>query len=256
MIVLEEVNKKVQEVIINAGNILLNYYQKDLVFNYKLDGSFSTQADHQSESYLIQELLKLIPDAGFYAEESGVKKSLNKYVWVIDPLDGTSNFSMGISYFCISIALIYNDEIVLGWIYNPVSKELFYAQKGKGAYCNGNLLNVGKKDLLKHSRVVFGLSRKDFLIISKVLPYVAGIRICGASALDLAYVAAGKYDGAFLTQFSWWDIAAGVLLISESQGSSVTFEGFIPDSSSKSLICGNLFLINSYRELINDVNSI
>lgn len=253
---LEEINKKVQKIIVNAGDILVSFYQKNLIFKYKTDGSFCTQADIESEKYLMQELSQLIPGAGFYAEESGVKESLNNYVWIIDPLDGTSNFSIGISYFCISIALTYNNEPVLGWIYNPISKELFYAQKGNGAYCNDRLLIIEKKKLIKHTRIAFGISNKDFFIIFKVLPYVTGIRICGASALDLAYVAAGKYDGVFLTQFKWWDVAAGILLISESQGSSVTFEGFSVDLSSKSLISTNLFLINPFLELIGNDNSI
>ena len=256
MIFEEEKIKKLHQIVTKAGAILMGFYQTELNRFYKQDGSFATQADHASEHYLIEHLAQLLQGAGFYAEESGITESLNEYMWVIDPLDGTSNFASGIPYFCLSVALLYKNKPIIGCVYNPSTQELFYAQSGKGAYCNGVRLSVSDKKEPIQSRIAVELAHDDITIFSVVWDKVEGVRMCGASALDIAYCAAGRYDGVVLTQFMWWDIAAGIILVQEAGGLAATFENKIPDFSSKSFIASNDFLINQYLELIKDVNSI
>jgi myo-inositol-1(or 4)-monophosphatase len=256
VILQEEKIKKLHEIVKQAGSVLMEFYQTELNRFHKEDGSFATQADHASEKYLIEHLTQLLPGAGFYAEESGVTESLNDYMWVIDPLDGTSNFANGIAYFCVSVALLYKNTPVIGCIFNPSIQEFFYAQSGKGAYCNGVRISIGDKKDSMQSRIAVELAVSDFHLLKAVWYKVDSIRSCGASALDIAHCASGRYDGVILTQFMWWDIAAGIILLQEAGGGAVTFDEKIPDFSSKSFVAGNDFLINEYLKLIKDENSI
>ncbi len=252
----QEEIEKLHIIVKNAGDILMGFYQTQLDRYHKEDGSFATQADHASEKYLIEELSKMIPGAGFYTEETGIIDGTSEYSWVIDPLDGTTNFAAGIPYFCVSVALTCHNEPVVGCIYNPMTRELFYAEKGKGAYCNGNRLAASNIKESKRAILAIECAEEDFAVVTSVWDFSSSIRLCGASALDIAYCAAGRYDAVILTQFKWWDIAAGIILIKEAHGFIVTFEDKVPDFSSKSIVAGNLFLVDQYLELIKDVNSI
>ena len=252
----EEKIKKLQEILQHAGTLVMDFYQTTLDKQHKEDGSFATQADHASEAYLIKELSLLIIGSGFYAEESGITQGENEYMWVIDPLDGTSNFSLGIPYFCIAVALMYQNIPILGCIYNPITQELFYAQKGSGAYCNDVPIRVTNQKDMEQAIVAFELDYEHLALLNCSWHFSKSIRMCGASALDLAYCAAGRYDVTILTCFKWWDIAAGIILMQEAQGIAITFDEEMPVLSSKSLIAGNKFLVPLYLELIKDVNSI
>lgn len=219
-----------------AGEILLSYnHQAALVRSYKFDGSFATQADLASEKYLIEALRPLVFGAGFYAEESGVQEG-NEYRWVIDPLDGTTNFAHGLPYFCVSIALTYQDQPVVGVIYQPATRDIFSAQRGKGAFLNEKRLSVSQETVFKDSMVV--MCTKDIArlmaaekFVSEEWPY---IRDYGAGALDIAYCAAGRFDACTYEETKWWDVAAGMLLLEEAGGKFSTLTGGVvgPDDSS------------------------
>ncbi len=242
-----------------AGDILLSYYQGGLTRSYKVDGSFATQADIAVERYLIEVLTALIPGAGFYAEESGITVG-NEYLWVIDPLDGTTNFAHGLPYFCTSIALTYKGERVLGVIYSPLLKELFTVQKGEGAFFNGKRLGVSEHNMLDNAVITMCSStdkNKSIAQIGSILSgYPLSLRNFGASALDLAYCAAGKIEGCFYEGTCWWDIAAGSLMIEEAGGKVSTFQGDMVNSENRTFIGGNEPIFKEISRLIKGIVSV
>ena len=172
---------------------------------------FVTNSDLKTEKIIIEELKKARPDYSILSEEIGVENNKdNKNIWVIDPIDGTVNFMHGIPHFAISIALKSNNEIVSGLIFDPIKNELFYAEKNSGAFFNNQRIRVSKKNKIDDCLFATGGKMKNELD----LPY----RKSGCAALDMAYVAAGRYDGFFQNELNLWDIAAGILLIKEAGG--------------------------------------
>ena len=172
---------------------------------------FVTNSDLKTEKIIIEELKKARPDYSILSEEIGVENNKdNKNIWVIDPIDGTINFMHGIPHFAISIALKSNNEIVSGLIFDPIKNELFYAEKNNGAFFNNQRIRVSKKNKIDECLFATGGKMKNELD----LPY----RKSGCAALDMAYVAAGRYDGFFQNELNLWDIAAGILLIKEAGG--------------------------------------
>lgn len=196
-------------------------------------GDFVSTADHKAEEVLVRELIKSRPTYGFLVEESGVIAGEDPhYQWIIDPLDGTTNFLHGIPHFCISIALKHKSEIVAGVIYNPVVDELYWAEKGNGTYLNQRRLRVSGRKNLEEALIGVGApfgehgDPQAFIkSIEKVMPKTAGIRRFGAAALDLAFVAAGRLDGFFETHLKPWDMAAGMLMVKEAGGYVSDFAG-------------------------------
>ena len=172
---------------------------------------FVTNADLKIEKIIIEELKKARPDFSFITEENGIKKNKNtKNTWIIDPIDGTVNFLHGVPHFAISIALRSNNEIVSGLIYDPIKDEMFFAEKNNGAFLNNQKIRVSGKNDIENCLFTTGgtLEREpDFLY-----------RKSGCAALDLAYVAAGRYDGYFQKNLNLWDIAAGIVLLNEAGG--------------------------------------
>ena len=196
-----------------ASKILIRDYGEieKLQVSKKGAADFVTNADFKVEKIIIEELKKARPDFSFISEENGVKKNNNtKNTWIIDPIDGTVNFLHGIPHFAISIALKSNNEIVSGLIYDPIKDEMFFAEKNNGAFLNNQKIRVSKKNDIENCLFTTGESfekKPDFLF-----------RKSGCAALDLAYVAAGRYDGYFQKNLNLWDIAAGIVLINEAGG--------------------------------------
>ena len=195
---------------------------------------FVTEVDHASERAIIDTLLAAYPGHGILAEESGDQYGAkdSNFVWIIDPLDGTTNFIHGFPVYCVSIALAVNGKIEQAVIYDPSRNDLFTATKGRGAYMNERRIRVSKRTQLKECLISMGFpfrqgdSLKTHLqILSDIIPRTAGLRRPGAAALDLAYVAAGFTDGFFETGLSIWDVAAGSLLITEAGGLVGNFTG-------------------------------
>ena len=183
---------------------------ENLQVSKKGPNDFVTKTDKRVEEILVQELSKNKKNYSFITEETGIIKNSNKDTfWIIDPIDGTTNFLHGIPHFAISIALKFNNEIMSGVIFDPIKNEMFYAEKNNGAYFNNQRIRVSKKKNLEEC--LFATGGKEFKINLNT-------RKSGSAALDMAYVAAGRFDGYFQDNLNIWDIAAGIILVEESGG--------------------------------------
>ena len=172
---------------------------------------FVTNSDIKAEKIIIEELKKARPNYSIISEENGTENNKDKNnTWIIDPIDGTINFLHGIPHFAISIALKSNDEIISGLIFDPIKNEIFFAEKENGAFFNNHRIRVSKKNEINNCLFATGGETKQELD----LPY----RKSGCAALDMAYVAAGRYDGYFQHNLNLWDIAAGIILVKEAGG--------------------------------------
>ncbi len=220
---------------------------ENLQVSLKGPSDYVSRADRKAEEIVLAELSRARPTYGFLGEESGESKGTDgQHRWIVDPLDGTTNFLHGIPHFAVSIALERDGNIVAGVIYNPVTDELFTADRGKGAFLNDRRLRVAGRRALVDCVVGTGvphLGRGDhgayLAELSRVMGEVAGIRRLGAAALDLAYVAAGRLDGFWEDGLSAWDMAAGIVLLREAGGfiSDKTGGGKMFDS--KNVVAGN-----------------
>ncbi|HCE10524.1 MAG TPA: inositol monophosphatase [Oxalobacteraceae bacterium] len=201
----------------------------------KRQNDFVTEVDHAAEQAIIDVLKNAYPDHAFLAEESGPSANLhdeNENVWIIDPLDGTTNFIHGFPQYCVSIALQQRGQITQAVVYDPTRNDLFTATKGAGAYLNDKRLRVTKRDKIADALIGTGYMHHDKDALNEYLKMFGvmtenctGLRRAGAAALDLAYVAAGRLDGFFEKGLKPWDMAAGSLLITESGGLMGTFAG-------------------------------
>ncbi len=222
---------------------------EQLQVSLKGPGDFVSTADTKADKVLRQELSRARPDFAFLTEESGeIAGSDHEHRWIIDPLDGTTNFLHGLPHFCISIALERAGEIVAGVILDPVKDETFWAEKGIGAYLNDRRLRVSSRRQLTNALIGTGTpfgERADkarFLRqLDTVMASVADVRRLGAAALDLAYVAAGRYDGFWEYGLHPWDVAAGLLLVREAGG--YTSE---PDGEGNPLVSGDVLAANDH----------
>ena len=190
-------------------------------------GDFVSSADKRTEKIIIEELLRAHPDYGILSEEVGVVNEKNKSNrWVIDPIDGTTNFLNGIPHFAISIAYEEKNEIICGMIFDPIKNEMFFAEKGGGSFLNNSRIRVSKKKSFKDSLLVTGGPKYDnffkddifneYINISNKV--VAPIRKFGSASLDIANVASGRFDGYWQRGLSYWDIAAGIIILKEAGG--------------------------------------
>ena len=252
----ERVAQQVEPIVKQAGDVLLSYYQASLVREYKQDGSFATQADKQVERFLIERLKSLVPGAAFFVEESGQIQG-NDYCWVIDPLDGTTNFAQGLPHFCISVALTHKHEPVIGFVYQPLLQELFTAIKGGGAFLNGTSISIAPERSLAQSMLVFSFPYQHqegyFTFICEIEKKVYTARNFGAAALDQAYCAAARVDSVLFCNLAWWDIAAGMLLIKEAGGQVMQFDGSPVDRSFTTFLAGNKLICKEVVSLAQDL---
>src|SRR4051812_13500200 len=209
---------------------------------------FVTEVDHASEQVVIETLLTAYPDHGILAEESGQQHGRQgaDNVWIIDPLDGTTNFIHGFPVYCVSIALSVRGRIEQAVIYDPTRNDLFTATKGRGAYMNERRIRVSKRTDLRQCLVATGFPFRPgdnfnlyLRAMADVMQRTAGLRRPGAAALDLAYVAAGFTDGFFETGLSPWDVAAGSLLVTEAGGLIGNFTGESNFLEQKECVAGN-----------------
>jgi len=208
---------------------------------------------------LIEKLGRLIPEAGFIAEENTSSKKGEEYVWVIDPLDGTTNFIHGIHPFAISIGLMRKNEIVAGVVYEASGNETFTAWKDGGAWLNGNRINVSKADKLSQSLIATGFPYKDFSRIDNYFECLNwmfrnthGVRRLGSAAIDLAYVACGRYEVFFEYSLNPWDIAAGTLLVREAGGVVSDFSGNGENLNGSEIIASNGAVYPEILEIISN----
>ena len=182
-----------------------------LQVSVKGPSDFVTNADKKAEKIIIEELSKSRKKFSILSEETGeIKNSDINNVWIIDPIDGTTNFLHGVPHFAISIALKSNNEIISGLIFDPIKNEMFYAEKNNGAYFNNKRMKVSRKKILEEC--LFATGGK------KEIKSDLNTRKSGSAALDIAYVAAGRYDGYFQNHLNLWDIAAGIIMVKEAGG--------------------------------------
>jgi myo-inositol-1(or 4)-monophosphatase len=201
----------------------------------KQTNDFVTEVDHVAEAAIIETLLTAYPDHSIWAEESGQREGKGRdkdHVWIIDPLDGTTNFIHGFPVYCVSIALMVNGRIEQAVVYDPTRNDLFCATRGRGAYLNERRIRVAKRNSLRECLISTGFPFRPgdafqtyMQMLGDVMPRCAGVRRPGSAALDLAYVAAGFSDGFFEMGLSPWDVAAGSLLITEAGGLIGNFTG-------------------------------
>ncbi|WP_332813847.1 inositol monophosphatase family protein [Ramlibacter sp.] len=209
---------------------------------------FVTEVDHASENAIIETLLTAYPDHAIWAEESGQQhgRQGSDFTWIIDPLDGTTNFIHGFPVYCISIALRVKDRIEQAVVYDPTRNDLFTATRGRGAYLNERRIRVSKRTELSRCLIATGFPFRPgdnfnlyLRMMAEVMQRTAGLRRPGAAALDLAYVAAGFTDGFFETGLSPWDVAAGSLLVTEAGGLIGNFTGESNFIEQRECLAGN-----------------
>jgi myo-inositol-1(or 4)-monophosphatase len=206
-----------------------------LTITKKQHNDFVTEVDQAAEEAIINVLKTAYPDHAILAEESGASSNLhdeNEHVWIIDPLDGTTNFIHGFPQYCVSIALQHRGQITQAVVYDPTRNDLFTASKGAGAYLNDKRIRVSKRDKMADALIGTGFPYRDLTEMEEYLQMFriitekcAGLRRPGSAALDLAYLAAGRLDGFFEKGLQPWDMAAGSLLVTEAGGIMGTFKG-------------------------------
>ena len=231
---------------------------EQLQVSRKGPSDFVSTADVKAEKVLRQELLKARPRFGFLLEDGGeIKGEDGHHRWIIDPIDGTTNFLHGIPHFAISIGLEMDGEIIAGLVFNPIVDEMYYAEKGKGAFLNDRRLRVSARDSLADALLATGIpfrgrpGHAPFLAeLERVMPQVAGVRRAGTASLDLAYVAAGRYDGYWEKGLQPWDVAAGILLVREAGGFVSDFDGTKEDLAKGHLVAANAKLHKPILDLL------
>ncbi len=219
---------------LEAGSIMRDLYEKPHQIQMKGEIDLVTEVDLASEALILAILREDFPEIPILAEESAGLNidDTDRTIWIIDPLDGTTNFAHGLPFFCVSIALYEERQPVLGVIYCPILDELFYTYKGEGAWLNGKKLAVTQTDFLINSLIATGFPYnihdkiEDVMYqVQTILPKVRDIRRCGAAAIDLAYLACGRFDGLWEMDLKPWDTAAGILLVEEAGGRISDFTG-------------------------------
>ena len=232
---------------------------ENLQVSTKGPGDFVTSADKRTEKILIDELQKAHPEYGIVTEEAGIiNKTNKKNRWIIDPIDGTLNFLNGVPQFAISIGYEENGEIKCGVIFNPILNEMFCAEKGNGAYLNNGRIRVSNKKKINDALLVTGgpegaskIKDKIFSEYIKVSNNVSHVRKFGSAALDMAYVACGRFDGFWQRELKYWDIAAGIIILKEAGGLVDFFENDASSPLKKNVLATNSNIHEELRGLIS-----
>ena len=240
-----------------AGDILNYYADRDKLVEFKGHANLVTIADKKSEELIIGGILSRYPSHSILAEESGATQSGAAVKWIIDPLDGTTNFAHGYPFYCVSIAVEEKGEIVCGAVYDPVREEMFSAARGAGAYRNGERLKVSNVDRLSQALLITGFpynfrERLDTVIrqFGKFLVASQAVRRGGSAALDLCYVASGRLDGFWELYLQPWDTAAGHVILEEAGGRVTDFKGGPFSIYNKETLASNGLLHDEMRAVL------
>tara|TARA_X000001036_G_scaffold207935_1_gene195528 strand:- start:163 stop:966 length:804 start_codon:yes stop_codon:yes gene_type:complete len=232
---------------------------ENLQVSTKGPGDFVSSADKRTEKIIIEELQKAHSDYGIITEESGNINTSNKNNrWIIDPIDGTTNFLNGIPQFAISIGYEEENEIKCGVIFDPIKNEMFCAEKGNGAYLNNSRIRVSNKKRLKDALLVTGGPRQSSKIKKEIFSefikvsdsILSPVRKFGSAALDMAYVACGRFDGYWQRELSYWDVAAGVIILKEAGGFVNFFEKDNKDPLKRNILASNSNIHDEFSNLI------
>lgn len=230
---LSQLLKQVQDIAKDAGAFIRKereHFSLEKVEHKGLNDLVS-YVDKEAEKLIVSRLIKILPEAGFITEEGTAAETVSELTWVIDPLDGTTNFIHGLPVFAVSIALMEKDEVVLGVVYEVNRQECFYARKGGGAYCNDAKIQVSSAKTLSDSLIATGFPYYNFELIDKymyalkeLMQCTHGLRRLGSAAVDLCYVAAGRSEGYFEYNLNSYDVAAGALIVEEAGGTVTDFK--------------------------------
>ncbi|NUM50262.1 MAG: inositol monophosphatase [Flavobacteriales bacterium] len=255
----EEMCKKVIKIAQNAGNFISSQRIIATDIEEKSKNSLVTFVDKQTEKIIVDALSNLLPEAGFITEEGTSKKKGEKFNWIIDPLDGTTNFIHGIPCYAVSIALTENENIILGVVYEINLKECFYAWKNSKAYLNGKEIEVSKTSHLKNALIATGFPYYNFSklteylgLFKNLLQETRGIRRPGAASVDLVYVACGRFDGFYEITLHPWDVAAGAFIIQQAGGFVSDFSGNNKWLYGEEIVVGNKAI---HHELIEKIKN-
>ncbi|NMM46788.1 inositol monophosphatase family protein [Marinigracilibium pacificum] len=249
-----------RNIIHDVGQFILNESKSFDFDNVEKKGfnDLVSYVDKQAEKQLVDRLMALLPEAGMIAEEGTLDKKGEKYNWIIDPLDGTTNFTHGLPVFAVSVALMEDNELIAGFIYEPNRDEFFHAVKGQGAFMNESPISVSKIPTLSDSLVATGFPYYDF---GKINDYVKilmtfmqkshGVRRMGSAAIDLAYVSCGRFEGFFEYNLQPWDVAAGALIVKEAGGNVTDFSGGENFVFGKEILAGN----SAHPEMLDTIRN-
>ena len=246
-----------------AGALLMKYFHEGLKIEYKGDADLVTAADRASEALIRERVSKQFPSHDVMGEEQGLNDRGGEYRWYVDPLDGTTNFAHGFPVFAVSMALerrSENEQVrVAGIVYDPTRDELFSAEKGKGAHLNGNPIYVSKISQLKECLVATGFpshkrhKNPNIFFYHEITLKTHGVRRAGSAALDLCYVACGRFDGFWEFNLNPWDTAAGTLIVEEAGGKVSRFDGAPFELNSRETLASNGLvhdsLIHEFQEI-------
>ena len=243
-----------------AAKILIRDFGEieNLQVSLKGPGNFVTASDMKVEKILIEELQKARPTYSILSEEIGEINNDESFKWIIDPIDGTANFLHGIPHFAISVGLEHDKEIISGIIYDPIKDEMFIAEKGNGSYLNNQRMRVSSRSQLKDCFVFTGGPRQNAenknIVLKEYNNFSSEvdtpIRKMGSAALDMAYVAAGRCDGYWQRNLSYWDVAAGIVIVKEAGGFVTDFDGNNKYVENKSIIATNAKIGDQMREVL------
>jgi len=262
---LKDICTKVCSLARDTGDFIKKEAGKITVDKIEIKGfnNFVTYVDKISEQQLVKGLQSILPGAGFITEEGSAFENDSKYRWVIDPLDGTTNFIHGLPPYSISIGLMENDEVVLGVIYEVNSDECFYSWKNGKAYMNDKIINVSGVSKVKDGLIATGFPYNNYNFLKpymKSLEYLFahshGVRRIGSAAIDLAYVACGRFDSFYEYNLNPWDVAAGSLIVQQAGGIVSDFNGGNDFIFGKQIIASNFLIYEEFYKVINNIFSI
>ncbi len=238
--------------------ILMKYFGKIKSIDYKGEINLVTEADQRSEEVILSIIKDSYPNHRILAEETGESGNSSSFKWIIDPLDGTTNYAHGYPCFCVSLAIEYEEEVIYGAVYDPVKDELFTAEKGKGAFINGKAIKTSSTKQLDQSLLCTGFPydvRDDMdsniLNFRTFLMKAQAVRRDGSAALDLCHTAAGRFDGFWEQKLFPWDVAAGGLLVTEAGGKLTSFTGGNFSIYDKEIVASNGLIHDQMVEALN-----
>lgn len=241
-----------------AGAIVQRRFQGDFIIENKEGiNNLVTEVDKQAEEAIINVILAAFPDHTILSEEAGLLEQHSDYVWIVDPIDGTVNFAHGIPLCCISIALRHKEDLLVGAVYNPMMNELFFAERGKGATLNGKPIHVSAKSDFSRACLVTGFpyqmppeGEHPLRAFERAILRGLPVRRLGSAALDLCWVACGRFDGFWEYNLSPWDIAAGYLIVEEAGGAITDFDAKPYSVFNKQTLATNGLIHEELRQLV------
>lgn len=261
MIDLADVGSKVKSLSLQVGEFIRKEAKQFNISSIEHKGlnDLVSYVDKEAEKQLVDGLVQILPGAGFITEEGTADKNREDYIWIIDPLDGTTNFIHGLPIYSISIALMYKDQLVLGLVYEINKDELFYAHKNGGAWLNDSPISVSPIKNLSESLLATGFPYHNFdnletymKLLTHFMKTTHGLRRMGSAAVDLAYVACGRFEGFFEYNLNPWDVAGGAFIVQEAGGTVIDFNG------GKNFLFGRSIIASGgiTKEFFSSINSI